>query len=121
MKTPVLLAGVSLLAVAPLAMGQPPPVSQRLAVGFDRLPEGLVEHGNYLGAAVQSVDRSLGFAVVLRGDASGCRGQAFGHGAKGVERAPAQPMAASTPNDPMFAASQYGPQFVGAPAAWDLA
>jgi thermitase len=121
MKTPALLVVVSLLAVAPLAMGQHPPVSRRLAVGFDHMPDGLVEHGDYLGASVQSVDRALGFAVVLSGDASGFRGQALQHGAKWVEEDALQPLALSTPNDPMFAASQYGPQFVGAPAAWDAA
>jgi subtilisin family serine protease len=101
-------------------MGEHPPVSQRLAVGFDRMPDGLVEHGNYLGASVQSVDRTLGFAVVSTSDGAGFRGQAFQHGAKWVED-DVPTSASSTPNDPMFASSQYGPQFVGAPAAWDLA
>lgn len=123
MKTPALLAVVSLLAAAPIAVGEKAPVSQRLAVGFDQMPEGLVEHGNYLGATVESVDRTLGFAVVSTSDAAGFRSQAAerGHGVRWIEDDPVQPLAAFTPNDPMFATSQYGPQFVGAPAAWDLA
>lgn len=120
-KPTTLLAAVALLATAPIAMAEEAPVSQRLVVGFDRMPEGLVEHGHYLGATVLDVDRAAGFAVVATGDAEGFRSQAQARGARWVEADPVLHLAASVPDDPLFASSQYGPQMVGAPAAWDLA
>ena len=113
----------SLMLAVPTAFAAGPDGAaspQRWVIALDEMPAGLAEHGRFLGAEVAAVDRALGFVAVTTGDAHGLRERAAQErGVRWLEADPLLPLAAFTPNDPEFGVSQYGPQLVGAPAAWD--
>jgi len=120
-----LLRTAAVLAVAAAALApavHAAPVAERLVVRFHgALPDGVAPRGAYLGARVLAVDPVLAFAAVQAPDGAAFRAQARGHAeVRAVEADPVLPLAAFTPNDPEFAVSQYGPQAIGAPAAWNV-
>jgi subtilisin family serine protease len=90
----------------------------RFVVGFDGEPA--VHRGDdYHGGKVVNVHRALHFAVVEAADEASFRGAAAsGADVRYLEPDPVQRLLALTPDDPSFG-SQYGPQEIGAPAAWD--
>ncbi|MES2154465.1 MAG: S8 family serine peptidase [bacterium] len=123
LPTGMLLLALAATALAPLAVAaaEPAPGPARLVVSFHALPSDIHPQSHYLGATVLAVDGPLGFAVVQADDAAGFRQQAHGRAeVRAVEDDPLQPLAAFLPSDPEFGVSQYGPQLIGAPAAWDV-
>jgi thermitase len=115
---PVLMIAV---AVPGLASADDPASEERLAVRFAHVPDGLVQHGRYLGEDIVAIDRGLGFVVVASDDPQAFRGRAvLQEGVISVEADPIQPLASFVPDDALYS-TQYGPQLIGAPAAWDLA
>ncbi len=119
-----LLTLATVLAAVPMAVassGMDDP-GERMVVLFHAMPSDAHPHGHYLGAEILAVDETLGFAVVQADHGQAFRNQAQDRSeVRTVESDPLQPLAAMTPNDPEYAVSQYGPQLIGAPAAWDIA
>jgi subtilisin family serine protease len=108
-------------AFATPVLAQPPtPAADRLVVAFHEMPSGMAKADRYLGAPVLAVDEALGFAVVEARDPQAFRRDAAHRPeVRLVESDPVRPLLLMTPNDPEFGVSQYGPQLIGAPAAWD--
>jgi thermitase len=111
-----LLALAVAFAAFPLAAQAAAP--ERLVVSFHGAPAAQ-EHGRYLGAEVLQVDAALRMAVVAAPDGASFREQAKGRPEVRAVEPDAVAHADFAPSDPEFGVSQYGPQFIGAPAAWD--
>jgi thermitase len=88
-------------------------------VGFKALPTGLTTDNTFQGADVLRVDRVLDFArVATRTPADFLARTTSDDRVRYVEPDPVRKLIEYTPNDPFFS-SQYGPQQVRAPEAWD--
>ena len=107
------LGAVSLDEVEQLA----PAVSY--LVGFHEFPRGIERGDEYEGGRVVHVDEVLHFVTVET--RSPLTFQARAHADERVRYVEANGFwsITYTPNDPKYGSEQYGPQNIGAPAAWD--
>jgi PKD repeat protein len=95
------------------------PEKQFFVVGFRSPPREMRVGDHFLGADVEHVDRVLHFARVSTGNPQAFRSQANNDSrVRYVEPDPELQLIEYTPNDPQFP-TQYGPQHVRAPEAWD--
>lgn len=109
----VLVAGVA--TPSPAA----PPSAQRYVVGFEQFPHGLRPGDAYNGGRVVRTDPVLRFAAVQSSTpALLIAGARTDPNVRYIEEAPVLPLLQFTPDDPSFG-TQYGPQQVRAPVAWD--
>lgn len=122
------LAAAAALAAVPSAASAVPadpaaavePTSRGEAVvGFVALPAGVTAGRTLRGYAVLRTDAGGAFAVVAASDVAALRRDLAGlPGLRYVEDNVTK-YSLATPNDPSYTSSQYGPQMMGAPAAWD--
>ncbi|HVF04671.1 MAG TPA: S8 family serine peptidase [Frankiaceae bacterium] len=132
MRTPSRLAAVlataaALVAVPSAASAVPadpaaavePTSRGEAVVGFVALPLGLSAGSTLRGYPVVRTDAGGAFAVVAATDAAALRRDLAGlPGLRYVEDNVTK-VSLATPNDPSYTSTQYGPQMMGAPAAWD--
>lgn len=92
----------------------------RVAIGFDRMPEGAIQGGTYEGAPIVHADDVLRFVVVATDDPTRTMARAREDARVRYVELDGRLEAAFSPNDPYFtSAQQYGPQRIRAPQAWD--
>lgn len=92
---------------------------ERLTVGFFEMPADVEPGDVYNGAPVVRVDPSLGFLTVVSNEPGTFKAKVLlDDNVRYMEPTPWTNMILFTPNDPRYPA-MYGPQQIGAPAAWD--
>ena len=130
MKTHVLLLSLVLALPSSLALplvgledvqvgDLPLPGTASYLVGFSEFPRDVRVGDSYEGGRVVHVDSVLHFVTVETPDAAGFRARAESDSRVRYVEPNGFWSVSYTPNDPRYATEQYGPQNIGAPAAWD--
>lgn len=124
MKNAIILILSMFLAAMPTTLGTVPgdvPVTgpERFAVGFHVPTEAFAAGDDYQGSRVLSVNHALRFLAVEADEPLAFKARTLlDDRVRFVEPDPMMQLIQFTPDDPRYA-NMYGPQQIGAPAAWD--